>query len=282
MALIYKDRVRQKANASGTGNISLGNPVPSYITFSQAALSTNSFPYAIINSSQFEVGIGTFDGANLHRNLILSNSNLDTNPVNFDGTMGDVIITNSAELSVLTSTQPVTNTKKFVKWVNSEFVLSDPIENPQVGIQSAVVYYDNNNGAFNADPNFKFYPGVLPEVYINGVIQATAKSFVIPHPIKENTQLIHGCLEGPEHAIYLRGTVKFKYKTKIYLPEYFKSLTNKNYTVNITSSSFTPIKINKKDDCVEMISLSLKEITVDYFIIASRNDVPFNLEKDVR
>ena len=281
MALIYKYRVRQKANTIGTGNVFLGNPVPSYITFTQASLGSNSFPYAIINSSQFEVGVGTFDGTYLHRNLVLSNSNLHTNPVNFDGSTGDVIITNSAELSVLTSTQPVSNTKKFVKWVNSEFILTDPIENPQAGIQSSVVYYNNNNGTFNADPNFKFYPGNLPEVYINGVIQATAKSFVIPHPLKQNTQLVHGCLEGPEHAIYLRGTIKFKHKTKIKFPDYFVSLVNENYTVNITSSSFMPITVIKKTDYVEMISLSFKEVVVDYFIVASRNDVPFNLEKDV-
>jgi len=61
MALVYKDRVRQKASASGTGFVILSTPVASYIQFSNASLSNNSFPYAIVNDTQFEVGIGTYD-----------------------------------------------------------------------------------------------------------------------------------------------------------------------------------------------------------------------------
>lgn len=281
MALIYRDRVRQKANASGTGNILLGSSVASYITFSQASLGANSFPYAIINTSQFEVGVGTFDGTNLVRTLVLSNSSGTTSFINFDGSVADVIITNSAELSVLTSTQPVQNTKKFVKWVNSEFVLTDIIENPSVGLQSAVVYYDANQASLAADLNFKYYPGDLPEVYINGVIQAKAKSFIIDHPTKSGAQLQHGCLEGPEHAIYLRGSVNFKHKITISLPDYFKAITQNNYTVQLSSDSFFPIKVNKKRDCVDLCAVSFKEIKCDYLIIASRNDVPFQLEKNV-
>ena len=40
---------------------------------------------------------------------------------------------------------------------------------------------------------------------VNGSIQGSYKSFVIDHPTKENTQLAHACLEGPEIGVYFRG-----------------------------------------------------------------------------
>ena len=281
MALIYKDRVRQKAYASGTGNVQLVTSVPSYLTFLQASLGANSFPYAIINSAQFEVGIGTYDGTYLYRNLVLSTSNADQNLVSFDGTISDVIITNASELSVLTSVQPTTNTLKFIKWVNSQFVLVDPVDNPQAGMQSSIIYYNYTNGSFNADPNFQYYPGVLPEIFINGVLQAKAKSFIIPHPTKNDKYLMHGCLEGAEYGIYLRGSLQFKHKYSIVLPEYFTSLSNE-YTVHITPMNNEKIKIIKKQTCIELHSSRFTITSCDYLIIASRNDVPFVLEKDVR
>lgn len=281
MALIYRDRVRQKAAASGTGSVQLAGAVASYITFSQASLGSNSFPYAIINTSQFEIGIGTFDGTSVFRNLVLSTSNADQNLVNFDGSISDVIITNASELSVLTSVQPSSNTIKFVKWINSEFVLSDPIENPQAGMQSSVIFYNYTSGAFDADSNFKYYPGVLPEVYINGVIQATAKSFLIPHPTKKNYQLRHGSLEGPEHGIYLRGSLNFHRKYYLYFPSYFCALA-KNYTVHITPHNNEKIKIIKDADCVELRGKWLGKTSCDYLIIANRNDVTLEVEKNVR
>jgi hypothetical protein len=282
VSLIYRDRIRQKASASGTGNVQLGAAVPSYLTFAQASLSSNSFPYAIINSNQFEVGIGTFDGTYLYRNIVLSTSNADQSLVNFDGTLGDVIITNASELSVLTSTQPTANSNKFVKWVNSQFLLVDPVENPQIGMQSSVVFYNYSNAAFDADPNFKYYPGNLPEVYVNGVIQATAKSFKIPHPNKDGW-LIHGSLEGPEHGIYLRGSAKInKYcrSTSIILPDYFTSLSD-NYTITISSDSFIPIKFEKDKYEIKFKTLfpSMKDTEINYLIIAKRNDVKFKLEE---
>jgi len=281
VALIYKDRVRQKATVSGTGRFSPGAAVASYITFSQASLGANSFPYAVINANQYEVGVGTFDGTYIYRNLVLSSSN-NNSLVSFDGSLGDVIITAPAELSVLTSLQPTSNTLKYVKWVNSEFELVDAVENPQIGMQSSVVFYNYNNSSFDADPNFKYYPGNLPEVYVNGVIQATAKSFKIPHPNK-NGWLIHGSLEGPEHGIYLRGSVKIKKycrATSIILPDYFTSLSNE-YTITISSDSFIPVKYEKDKYEIKFKILfpSMKDTEIDYLIIAKRNDVKFKLEE---
>ena len=47
-----------------------------------------------------------------------------------------------------------------------------------------------------------------PAVNINGHLVAGTKSFNIPHPIYDDKRLIYGCLEGPEHGVYNRGTVE--------------------------------------------------------------------------
>lgn len=289
MALIFRDRVRAKSIVSGTGNVSSFGSVPLYITFDQAQLGTNSFPYAIINSTQFEVGIATYGNGTFYRNLVLSNSNGngDTNYINFNGVIADVIITNPAELSVLTSISNqnvgIANSTKFIKWVNNEFEFFDPIDTLNTygsGINSSLIWYNYNTSNFSADPNLKYYSGNLPELYINGVIQATAKSFKIPHPIKENMYLIHGCLEGPEHGIYIRGEIKLNYKKALFLPEYLLSLIN-DFNIIASHDSFIPFNIKKQSNKVifKLLIPSFKEVTINYILIGSRNDVEFKMEQ---
>ncbi len=288
MALIYRDRVRQKTRPVGTGPATLLAGVGSYFLFSQANLGNNSFPYAIINNSQFEVGIGTFGNNTVYRNVVLSNSNGpgDTNLVNFNGALADIIITNPAELSVLTATQPESNTSKFVKWVNDEFLLEDPVENASslgTSIQSSVIYYNQPTASFAADPNFKYNTGDIPELYLNGVFQATAKCFKIKHPTKQGKNLVHGCLEGPEHGIYIRGTVSTRYKATVYVPEYFQELCE-DYTVTYSTNTFIPTVLKKsaRNFSFKTIIPLLKKITIDYIIIGSRKDIKLEVEPDVR
>jgi hypothetical protein len=285
VALIYRDRIRQKASATGTGAVSLGAAVASYNTFSQADLGSDSFPYLIVNSTQFEVGIGTHGAGVLYRNSVLSNSNSDTSLIIFNGSTADVVITNASELSVLTASAPVEGTVKLIQWNNDQYNLIDPVYNATSlgsSINSSVITYNASTSNFQADPNFQYYNDALPELYINGVIQATAKSFKIPHPTKCGW-LIHGCLEGPEHAIYLRGTVelsKGKTSHSVDLPEYFLALAEQ-YTVSFASESFIPIKITKFQNKVLFNILFpnfFKIIKIDYFIVASRKDVRFQLE----
>lgn len=56
------------------------------------------------------------------------------------------------------------------------------------------------------------------DVTINGTLYATAKSFLIKHPTKENMKLRYGSLEGPENGVYIRG--KLTDSSVINLPDY--------------------------------------------------------------
>jgi hypothetical protein len=290
MALVYKDRVRQKASVTGTSNVTLGNPVASYIQFSNATLNNNSFPYAIVNDTQFEVGIGTYASpvsssttyGVLYRNTVLSNSNGDTSFINFSGNLGDAFITNASELSVLVSSQPVNATLKLIKWTGSQYELIDPVQDSSTlgaSINSSIMFYNSSTTNYQADENLKFYPGATPELFINGVLQATAKAFKIKHPVKPGKFLIHGCLEGPEFGIYQRGEILTRFKSEIILPEYFTKIS-KNYTVNVTSNSCMPFRVIKKEKSfvIKNFLPTLNLIKYDFLIIGSRTDTEFELE----
>lgn len=291
MALIFRDRIRQKVAAVGTGGLSLSQPIASYTIFGDANLGNNSFPYCVVNDLQYEVGIGSYTSAAdsgtlygvLNRNLVLSNSNGDTSLINFSGNTADAFIANAAELSVLVSSQPVPNTFKLIKWTGAQYELIDPIENgPALGasIGSSIMFYNSSNTNFDADPNLKFFPGNTPELFVNGVIQATAKAFVIPHPTKEGIRLHHGSLEGPEYGIYYRGSVFTNYKASIILPEYFQALSKYDFTVLTSASTFVPIKTitTQSEVQIKLLIPTLKKVKIDYLVIAGRNDIPFRLE----
>ena len=55
---------------------------------------------------------------------------------------------------------------------------------------------------------------------------ATFKTFVIPHPVDASRFLVHATLEGPEGAVFYRGSARLQGgKATIELPDYFESLT---------------------------------------------------------
>ncbi len=63
------------------------------------------------------------------------------------------------------------------------------------------------------------------------------KTFVIPHPINESKYLVHATLEGPEGAVYYRGSSRLKNgRAEIHLPSYFEALTKlKGRTIQLTN-----------------------------------------------
>jgi len=64
------------------------------------------------------------------------------------------------------------------------------------------------------------------ETQVTGSFSANTKSFLIPHPTKDGMLLQYGCLEGPEHGVYVRGKCSGNRNATIPLPEYWKKLVN--------------------------------------------------------
>jgi hypothetical protein len=73
----------------------------------------------------------------------------------------------------------------------------------------------------------------------NGVVQADIKNFVAEHPSRPGTKIVYTALEGPEAAMYCRGTVRLVAgRATIVLPEHFVVLANpKTVTVQLTPGS---------------------------------------------
>ena len=63
---------------------------------------------------------------------------------------------------------------------------------------------------------------------------ATAKTFVIDHPVQNDKYLVHACLEGPEAGVYYRGQSEIVNgeSVEVVLPEYVKSFSD--FTVQLS------------------------------------------------
>jgi len=112
----------------------------------------------------------------------------------------------------------------------------------------------------------------------NGSISATSKSFVIPHPTKERKTLRHGSLEGPEHGVYVRGTLETADSTEgfIELPDYWLGLVDEDtITVQLTGKTrFQRLYVAKiEDNKVYVENEKMHRINCYYFIQAERKDI---------
>ena len=61
------------------------------------------------------------------------------------------------------------------------------------------------------------------------------KTFVIDHPTKSDSYLVHACLEGPEAGVYYRGEAKVgnNKSVTVQLPDYVSALAS-NFSIQIT------------------------------------------------
>jgi hypothetical protein len=113
-------------------------------------------------------------------------------------------------------------------------------------------------------------------VGISGALNATTKSFNIPHPTKEGKDLRYGSLEGPEFGVYVRGTLKGS--NVIELPDYWTKLVDANtITVSLTSiGKHQKLSVKEVKDNTVIISSDgwfKKEIHCYYVVYGERADV---------
>jgi hypothetical protein len=110
-------------------------------------------------------------------------------------------------------------------------------------------------------------------VTINGTLNATAKSFLIPHPSQSGKMLRYGSLEGPENGVYIRG--RLIGENKIVLPSYWKDLVD----INTLSVNLTPIGnyathyVESMDQNSVTINSILGTIDCFYIVFAERKDI---------
>lgn len=134
------------------------------------------------------------------------------------------------------------------------------------------VMYGNGTSAVQTSANLTFNGSLLS---INGTLEATEKSFNIAHPTQPGKRLIYGVLEGPEHAVYCRGTVK---GNEITLPEEWAGLVHENtITVQLTARGKSQKLYVKevKGGKVYIANGNMidKFIHADYLIMGTRKDV---------
>ena len=115
-------------------------------------------------------------------------------------------------------------------------------------------------------------------VTIDGTLFATAKSFDIKHPTKRGKRLIHGSLEGPEHGVYVRGTMKGHDMTHVELPDYWSKLVGDDYTVQLTSYNSSNVYIVEKYDNGFAVNSNSLHYKFDYFVIGQRERIEVEID----
>jgi len=121
-------------------------------------------------------------------------------------------------------------------------------------------------------------------VSITGHLEATTKSFNIPHPLYDNKRLVYGSLEGPEHGMYQRGSFDIEDRRRIVaidLPVYWSAMTYEDYTVNLTTYGDYNVWISNRDENGFWVETNAeKEWSFDWNVIAGRKDAKLVVEPD--
>jgi hypothetical protein len=141
MALVVKDRVRENSTTTGTGTLTLTGAVSGFQTFSSAIGNTETTYYAIVNNTEWEIGIGTVGAGTLTRDTVLESSNGGTK-VNLSAGTKDVFCTYPAELSVSTD-KPNTFTANQIVSVTDN--VNAALRITQTGTGNALVVEDSTS-----------------------------------------------------------------------------------------------------------------------------------------
>jgi hypothetical protein len=101
-------------------------------------------------------------------------------------------------------------------------------------------------------PFLLMYDNTTNEIGFSSSSTTSSKTFIIPHPIKKSSYLVHACLEGPESGIYYRGKSEIlptQNFIEISLPEYVSNIGH-DFTVQITKISNNPNTISNNPNTI--------------------------------
>ena len=131
-------------------------------------------------------------------------------------------------------------------------------------------YVDASTLTYNASTDTL----TVGRLVVEGVIEAAEKSFNIPHPTQPGKRLIYGVLEGPEHAVYVRGKISSEV---IELPEEWTGLVDENtITVQLTAigkhQNLYVVDIKDNKVFIKNGDLLSSKINAFYYIQGTRKD----------
>jgi hypothetical protein len=108
------------------------------------------------------------------------------------------------------------------------------------------------------------------------------KSFIIDHPLKEDSYLIHACLEGPEAGVFYRGRTPINERSKmIVLPDYVDALAH-HFTVHVTPEMtngprFVMANVSAVHNGIFTVYVS-EPCIVNWLVYGTRRDIDLQVE----
>jgi hypothetical protein len=128
-----------------------------------------------------------------------------------------------------------------------------------------------------------YHPGAMAglfdgNVHVVGNLSATgSKPFIQPHAQDPSKEIVYVAIEGPENAIFLRGTARLERgKSVIEMPEYFRVIAgDEGITVQFTprytdTYGLGAVKVTKERIVVQELKGGTNTYEFDYFITAKR------------
>ena len=244
------DNIVLKCAGNGTshGAIFVGDNVFSYGKCNSAADTDNNVTDPLPNGTAFSV---TAAGAASFESSVSSGSDM-------------TISTNASSHGRIVSNRLLIDSA-------TEFVVGSTIGS---SFENSITCTANGSTSLYYDGSFRIGTvtdgvSVTGDLDVTGAISGTTKSFDIEHPTKKGKRLHHGVLEGPEHAVYIRGRSK---NSTIELPEYWLGLVHEEtITVQLTAIGKS-VDLYVKDIINNSIEVE-NDCEYFYFIQAERKDV---------
>jgi hypothetical protein len=114
--------------------------------------------------------------------------------------------------------------------VHGNLSVSGLISGTGIGGKAAVIQGFGTGGSaagFSLKYDFATFGNTPTAIQIWNANTGVFKTFIIEHPTDSGRYLVHATLEGPEGAVFYRGTARLeKGRAEISLPPYFESLTH--------------------------------------------------------
>jgi hypothetical protein len=105
-----------------------------------------------------------------------------------------------------------------------------------------------------------------------GSFTSGSKFFDIPYPSRPGFRIRHGCLEGPELAVYIRGVTSDDF---IPFPAYWNDIVDKDsITVTLTPYSPNSLWVDYITPDGVFVNSDFPDTQYSYYIMAERTDIP--------